>query len=168
MSARCLPSASLGALLLSLLLAACGEDPPPSLHTKAEAEATARLIVEAWAQGDMGTLREQARVPFHFARRIWSSQEELAENLAVQAANVRLREQAASVTGYEVFSHWDLMQGRWPRGRTVPESRRVQEARSLGVGQQGFLVRAYDEHGQGWLLVLNSTGGRLILRGVYP
>ena len=145
-----------GMLLLLLPLAlvvACGDEEEEGLYTRAQAEQTARAFVEACGRGEASTALRSCALPFRFGTRLWTEQKQLEENLAFQVA--RLRTEAARFDRFEVFSWRDLMNGRWPRGRTVPEEGRENAIRKLGVGRDGFVVRAFRENVRGWRIVIN-------------
>jgi hypothetical protein len=78
-----------------------------------------------------------------------------------------LKEDFEKVDTYEVFSYLDLEKGRWPRGETVPEDKRLAKLTDLGIQREGYVVRLTQGSRRGILLTLNlAQGPRLLVQGI--
>ena len=144
--------------LVLLLLAGCSSDEEPEVFPAEAAEALARQFHEALLKGDVAAAARLARFPFHYKElsRTWPDATAVEKNLAKERR--RFQPLIERLDRIETFSRRDLLAGRWPRGRVVPESERLAAVEALGVGPYGWVARVHSETRVGYLLVLNPEG----------
>lgn len=162
---RFVPHASVLAIVAAALFCGgCGEE-QVGLFSPDQARTQTLRFQEFWRSGDLRGLVEICTTPFRFETRVWKEPAELEKKLKIQLP--RHQAKVSSGDQLEILSYRDLIDGKWPRGKTVPEDERVGRATELGVRRDGFLVRVYSGPGRGWLLILNSHDGvELRVQGV--
>ena len=154
-------------LCLGAVAFGCSDPDEDSPFSKEDARAVAQRFHGALSKGDVPALVGLSRVPFRYkdAKRIWPDAPSLRANLTKEVP--RITHLTAGLDVVEVFSRRDLLGGKWPRDRDVPEGRRVPEVDALGIESNGFLVRIGSEAKAGYFLVLNPEGlERLAVQGI--
>jgi hypothetical protein len=154
-----MPSRSaIAALFACVLAAGCSGEHEESLFSASDATETARRYHDALTRGDAAAAVALSRVPFRYkdVDRVWRDQAALRKNLAKEIP--RIQHLLGGLGEVEVFSRHDLLDGKWPREREVPEDRREAEIAALGVETNGWVARVYSASKPGYLLVLNPEG----------
>lgn len=148
------------------VLSGCGDDEPPQLISPEQARELALTFCRHVIQDETEAYLGLCRAPFTFRTRRWDDEAELRRNLPREAA--ALKAEIASGDAIEVYSHRDLMAGRWPRGETVAEDQREARARALGISAEGYLARVHPERGGGVLVVMNlDERSRFAIQGLH-
>ena len=142
----------------AVLLAGCTSAEDEGRFSRESAQDLAQKFQQALAKGDVPALVRLSRTPFRYkdAKRVWPDAATLQTNLAKEVP--RIRHLVAVHDRVEAYSRRDLMDGKWPRDRRVPDDRRESEVAALGIEENGWLVRVYSEGRPGYLLVLNPEG----------
>jgi hypothetical protein len=155
------------ALMMTLAgLCACTEPTDASTFS----EEAARSVVQEFARALEDQRYEDAaalcKEPFVFRDRTMTGS--LLENLKARAGEILTALKKA--TSLDVFSYRDLMAGRWPRGRVVPPESRDDEARALGIGQEGYWIMTMEERRPGVQFIANPSadGTRLRIVSLTP
>jgi hypothetical protein len=146
------------ALAVVLACAGCSREGEGTLFTAETAQDVAQAFHKALVSGDPAAIAALARVPFRYKDRgrTWPDEAALKANLAKELP--RFQHLLSGLDRVEVFSRADLLAGKWPRGRDVPEGRRVAEVDALGIEPYGWLARIHSDGRPGYLLVLNPAG----------
>lgn len=145
-----------------LVLPACSEpEEPASLFSEDQAKETALRFRDLIHAGDAGALRELVSLPFRFRTRQWTKEQELVENLKLQAVVLKSEVDPAAVP--EAFSHRELLRGNWPRKERVSDEQAITKISKLGVRPDGYLVRLVGNDRRDLQLVINPSGQTKLL-----
>jgi hypothetical protein len=154
------------ALAPFFLLSSCGDSVDDAMFSSDNAKAIVQEFVNALESGNLAGAAKLCATPFSFRGEVWEGS--LEENLKARRSDILIA--LGKATSVEVYSYRDLMAGRWPRARVVPENERSSEARDLGLRDEGFLVLTFEERRPGTEIAVNadSTGTQLRITGVTP
>jgi hypothetical protein len=150
---------------LAIAVAACSGDAEGRFSAE-EAQAVAKRFHEAMANGDVPAASQLARAPFRYKdpKRVWPDQTTVEKNLAKEIP--RVKHLLGGLNRIEAFPRSELLKGRWPRGREVPEAQAEAEVAAAGILENGWLVRVFADGKPGYTLVINQDGDRLAVSGI--
>jgi hypothetical protein len=148
---------AIGAMLLLAVLG-CSSEEEAEIFSAETAQDVGQHFHEALLAGDAAAAARLARFPFRYKElaRVWPDAAAFQANLAKESP--RFHPLLVGLDRVEAFSRRDLLAGRWPRHREVPEDRRLEAVQALGIEPYGWLVRVHSESRPGYLLVLNPDG----------